>query len=350
MNRRTTLTTLVLLATIIPLAGQTGPCGMEQLLPTAAGQDVPGTQGPSGADGNTGPAGPMGVPGPAGPQGDPGPEGPMGPPGADGASPFSLQGLDAVYTQGFVGIGTLVPTEPLHVIGNTKVEGTVFANAFSSKSPLQLQTAGTTRIFVDDVTGSVGVGTTTPSPQAALDVAGNTFVDGDLSATGAVDAGQWSFETRDFDGLLLISRNGAVQATLSAAGRLRVADVESSSSVFVGATCFADDFQTAVSPGFLTAAMGRERLRMIRGRINGNGAVAQGQGFSVQRQAAGQYLVTFNTPFANTPTVTVSPAQIGNVRIASAIVTGTGEFIMTNVDPSGTRRDDPISFIAVGPR
>lgn len=85
-----------------------------------------------------------------------------GAPGAPGASPFSLIGNDAVYTQGNLGLGTETPAERLDVAGNAKVVGTVFADAFSSNSPLQLQTAGTTRIYVDDVTGNVGIGTSTP--------------------------------------------------------------------------------------------------------------------------------------------------------------------------------------------
>ena len=37
------------------------------------------------------------------------------------------------------------------------------ASAFSSSSPLLLQTGGTTRIYVDDTNGNVGIGTTSPS-------------------------------------------------------------------------------------------------------------------------------------------------------------------------------------------
>ncbi len=76
--------------------------------------------------------------------------------GPPGVSPFALNGNDAVYTDGNIGIGTNSPSSALHVVG------TISADAFSSNSPLQLQTAGTTRIFVDDTTGNVGIGTTSP--------------------------------------------------------------------------------------------------------------------------------------------------------------------------------------------
>ena len=39
---------------------------------------------------------------------------------------------------------------------------TLFATNVSSNSPLRLQTAGTTRVYVDDATGNVGVGTSSP--------------------------------------------------------------------------------------------------------------------------------------------------------------------------------------------
>lgn len=119
-------------------------------------------------------SGDMGLPEPAptpdsqGEQGSPGEQGPPGPQGAQGppgVSPFELVGGDAVYTQGNVGIGTTTPAEALHVVGNARVEGTIFADAFSSNSPLELQTGGTTRIFVDDVAGHVGLGTSAPEAQ-----------------------------------------------------------------------------------------------------------------------------------------------------------------------------------------
>ncbi|MCP4145223.1 MAG: hypothetical protein GY752_08060, partial [bacterium] len=49
------------------------------------------------------------------------------------------------------------------------VTNTVYASAFSSTSPLKLQTNGTTRIHVDDATGNVGVGTNSPEATAILE-------------------------------------------------------------------------------------------------------------------------------------------------------------------------------------
>ena len=116
MSRRTKLVGIVLAMVLIPMMGQACP-------PADVG--MPGAQGVPGI------------------MGDPGVAGPAGPPGA---SPFTLVGSDAV------------------------LNGVVFADAFSSNSPLLLQTAGTTRIFVDDVTGNVGIGTA--SPDSKLHVGG----------------------------------------------------------------------------------------------------------------------------------------------------------------------------------
>jgi hypothetical protein len=77
-----------------------------------------GPQGPVGPQGSQGPQGPQGPQGLQGPQGSQGPTGATGPQGPAGASPFSLNGTDAVYTQGNVGIGTATPVEKLDVAGN----------------------------------------------------------------------------------------------------------------------------------------------------------------------------------------------------------------------------------------
>ncbi len=151
--------------------GSTGPAG------------PPGQTGPQGA---TGPQGPQGNTGPQGLQGNPGPQGvagPAGPQGPAGASPFTLSGLNAVYTQGKVGIGTTNPAALLSVQGgglslfDGAGQGVGFAtdlftiNSAGNEDPAyQYQfnnerhtwfTGGTERLVLDSL-GRVGLGITNP--------------------------------------------------------------------------------------------------------------------------------------------------------------------------------------------
>jgi len=150
-------------------------------------------------------------------------------------SAFEKMGDDAVYTQGNVGVGTDAPTERLEVTGNTKVNGTVFADAFSSNSPLHLQTADDTRIFVDDTTGNVGIGTESPESRLhvenELTVSGATaaaFVESQMDDDGPVFAlkntassGQvhGTFQFENLDGAVgKISYDGPSNAMIFSAG------------------------------------------------------------------------------------------------------------------------------------
>ena len=83
-----------------------------------------------------------------------------------------------VQDNGNVGIGTASPTQKLHVVGNTRIEGAVAASYFDSLSPLILRTNGTERMRIDDTTGNVGIGTTSPTQK--LDVAGQIRATGDI--------------------------------------------------------------------------------------------------------------------------------------------------------------------------
>ena len=80
--------------------------------------------------------------------------------------------------------------------GSLVLPETLFASNVSSNSPLRLQTAGTTRIYVDDATGRVGIGTAAPSEK--LSVAGN------VSATEVVAS---SLEADPGIGILAIGLN-----------------------------------------------------------------------------------------------------------------------------------------------
>lgn len=89
---------------------------------------VSGTPGPIGPTGATGPQGPAGPTGPNGVAGAAGPAGVQGPAGPAGASPFTLNGSNAVFTGGLVGIGVASPAYTLDVGGNLNLSGLLRMN------------------------------------------------------------------------------------------------------------------------------------------------------------------------------------------------------------------------------
>ena len=104
----------------------------------------------------------------------------------------------AVASAGNVGIGTVSPSQKLHVnlgriavtdgynIGDTDAD----TGMFPSSNALFFQTAGTTRAVITSA-GNVGIGTTSPTAGFKLDVVGSDFRVSDVGGDDGVELG-WS--------------------------------------------------------------------------------------------------------------------------------------------------------------
>ena len=121
--------------------------------------------------GPAGPPGPQGLPGSAGAQGPPGSQGPAG------ASPFGLDGTNAYYVNGFVGLGTTNPLSQLDVNGTisalgfvgsggglTGLNGGAIGLGSITSAQLASGAVGTTQLADGSVNGAkIAGGSVTPS-------------------------------------------------------------------------------------------------------------------------------------------------------------------------------------------
>jgi hypothetical protein len=149
---------------------------------------------------------------------------------AGGNSGWSDDGnaVRLVTTTDNVGIGTSTPSRKLEVAGSAKVSDTLFANAVSSSNaPLAIQAAGTTRMFVTNTTGNVGIGTVAPTE--ALEVSGTakstSFV---LSGLGSASTPAVRMAADPSTGIYF---PGVTQVSVSTAGVARLNVTPSSVSV-----------------------------------------------------------------------------------------------------------------------
>lgn len=61
----------------------------------------------------------------------------------------------------------------------------------------------------------------------------------------------------------------------------------------------------------VSAIVAQEDARQIVGRVNADGTVAGGSGFTVTRNSAGDYTINFTVPFAAAPAVSATPIDSG---------------------------------------
>lgn len=287
--------------------GPVGPIGPDGAQGPAGPMGAEGPVGPAGPTGPAGPIGPVGAEGAAGvqgPVGPVGPQGPAGPQGPIGASPFLLNGLDAYYTQGDVGIGTSAPVSKLQVAGAADAglsnDGLVLIGSKSGRnfvfdgeefmtrddgSPATMSInfeGGDVTVVGSGASGNLGVGTT--SPAARLHVANGT--DASLSSGGYLLVGDSSglnlllddneLMARDDGGtgtLFLNADGGDVVISSFGSGRLGVGTSTPSATLHVAGSGRVEGTLTATGNGVIEqrAAVGETIFGNVRQYVHGNG-------------------------------------------------------------------------------
>jgi len=97
---------------------------------------------------------------------------------------------------------------------------------------------------------------------------------------------------------------------------------------------------------------GMEDLRILRGRILGDGTIEAGLGFTVARADVGEYVITYTQPFSGDPSVTATVNSAGFsaafVEMRANSATSCAPQVIRRSD--GNHVDGHFNFIAIGPR
>lgn len=111
--------------------------------------------------------------------------------------------------------------------------------------------------------------------------------------------------------------------------------------------------------GALYAPAAQERLRMIRGNVQQNGAIENGLGFTVTKVGKGQYQINFTPAFASRPSASVTQVfqdftdfNAGGDTRDNAVIVGMDNtrMVVRTGDNAGKSSDRDFSFVVMGPR
>lgn len=98
------------------------------------------------------------------------------------------------------------------------------------------------------------------------------------------------------------------------------------------------------------AVGGGERLRIVRGKVNGTTKNSSGTGWRSERTSLGTYSITFDPSFSDVPVITVSPRVSGRPGAAAFNLETQNGVVVYAVDGNFDRADRDINFIAIGSR
>jgi len=269
---------------------------------------------------------------------------------------------------GNIGIGTETPAHPLDVAGTgdfllslnqtgngsagilqTNPNHSYFTGIFGGNNRWSISDMSSTPVERLTVlaNGNVGIGTSAPGYQ--LEISSDNQTQLALTST-STNGRTWSLQSSNGDAALgdgtfqIVDRKaGAARLVITKGGNAGIgtpiespptAKLDVRGDIKFGAT------------GQLSATGGEEKLRIVRGEINSDDfSIIAGSGFTFTRNLAGNYLITFSTPFTSKITMTLVPSALGTLGITSCDQQLCVVFTTT---PAGAPKDSGFSFIAVG--
>jgi len=104
------------------------------------------------------------------------------------------------------------------------------------------------------------------------------------------------------------------------------------------------------STGQYFATGGAENLRIVRGIVQPTGAIYNGTGFTITRNSAGNYTISFSPAFADTPSLTITAYTAGSPVTANC-TGGTGSgYSSVDTWVGAVHADSWWNFTAIGAR
>lgn len=187
----------------------------------------------------------------------------------------------------------------------------------------------------------------------ALPSANNTFLTigtaGTIAASFTVDN-----STLEFSGSNLIVKALGITAAQIANTTITAAKIVSGTITGTQITTNVNLAGTGVKAGGKNVIVNNTNniadigLSIIRGRINSNGAIAAGEGFTVPSSGSGIYTVAFSEAYLDVPAVSFSVLASGYVVFIQSI--SSSGFVCTVSTPAGAVTPQDFTFMAIGGR
>lgn len=255
-------------------------------------------------------------------------------------------GLSCANAGGFV---ALSPRQPITAAPLANLAKSAFSLAAADGSPVSA--------VVVDNDGKVGIGTLAPTHSVHIATPEPTMALQDTDSTGTAGGQQVGYISyRDSTNVergwlgygtpgsphfsIVNARSGGNIALLPFSGNVGIGTDSPTTKLEVRG-----DVKVGASGQYFAAA-GEENLRIVRGTVGSGGGSIEGTGYTVTRTSTGTFSVTFNTPFADRPSIVASSVAFRLAGIDAASASG----FVVNVSHNGTSENFGFDFVAVGPR